>query len=148
MYNIGDTIIIDEEFEYDSVDFYIGNQGTVVGIEQNFIAISWTNKNNPSFHDFNGTSLVNNCWCIPASVLKKKAHVEFLKEANGNPLPEDPRLRGIALKIVQLESKFKRYQELKKSGQLHLLDEDNYEEEEEEEYDEDYDSNDYETVRG
>lgn len=148
MYNIGDTIIIDEEFEYDSVDFYIGNQGTVVGIEQNFIAISWTNKNNSSFHDFNGTSLVNTCWCIPAHVLKKKAHVEFLKEVNGNPLPEDPRLRGIALKIVQLESKFKRYQDLKKSGQLHLLDEDNYEEEVTEEYYEDYDSNDYETVRG
>ena len=148
MYNIGDTIVVDEEFEYDGVDFYAGDQGTIIGIEQNFIGISWINRKEGSFHDFNGLHSTNTCWCIAERILKKKAHVEVLKEANGNPLPEDPRLRGIALKIVQLESKFKRYQELKKSGQLHLLDEDNYEEEEEEEYYEDYDSNDYETVRG
>lgn len=146
MYNIGDTIVVDKIFECDGVNFYSGDRGTIIELEDYYVAISWDNKHDPEFHDYNGLHSTSTCWCILAHVLKKKAHVEFLKEANGNPLPEDPRLRGIALKIVQLESKFKRYQELKKSGQLHLLDEDNYEEEEE--YYEDYDSNDYETVRG
>lgn len=146
MYNIGDTIVVDKIFEYDGIDFFAGDRGTIIEIDRFFIAISWENKHDPEFHDYNGHHSTSTCWCIPDHVLKKKAHVEVLKEANGNPLPEDPRLRGIALKIIQLDNKFKRYQELKKSGQLHLLDKDRVEEEDG--YDEVISLADYETVRG
>lgn len=152
LYNIGDIIIVQETFKHDACTFYVGNRGKVVDnvIFPHYLGIEWLDgKTNRRFHSCGGNCSEHSGYNVDIRLLKLYTSLEPVDTSVvPNPLPTDPRLRGIALKIIQLDTKFKRYQELKKSGQLHLLTEDDEEEEEEDEWEEDYDTEDYETVRG
>ena len=160
MYSIGDIIEVLTRFKYDGVTFNVGDKGKVVNTNRHpsDLGIEWVNKTHNNLHDCGGDCLLGKGYNIDKRLLKSHTILSTLDEQpQGNPLPTDPRLRGIALKIIQLDTKFKRYQELKKSGQLHLLREDD-DEEDEDEWEENYDveeeheeymgDGDYETVRG
>ena len=118
-YDIGDEIKVVKGFNYDNSIFRKGDIGTIVHLEYNeeqdysqyFIQWTHTQKN---FHDCAGYCPMGFGWCVSSEVLD--INTQPLKELiSKNPLPEDPRLRGIALKIIQLEKKFKRKQDAKRS---------------------------------
>ncbi len=142
-FSIGDFFTVLTPFSCDGKVFSTGKQGTILHIEHddwdgsNRYFIEWTHTEN-GFHDCAQRCQSGYGWAIPTEKVDWNCISES-ETATKNPLPENPRLRSIALKIIQLDTKFKRYQELKKSEQLHLLNEDD-------EVEEDYD--DYETVRG
>lgn len=164
MYNLGDIIIVTETFKHDGCIFNIGDKGQVVDLynKRHYIGIHWLDgKKYKEFHSCGGTCPDKSGYNIDLEFLEGYTALDMGEDGvKGNPLPTDPRLRGIALKIIQLDIKFKRYQELKKSGQLYLLneDDDDDDEEDEDEWEEDYDledehieyrgDGDYETVRG
>lgn len=161
MYNLGDIIVVTEKFKHDACTFYVGDRGKVVdiAIASHYLGIEWLDgKISSNFHSCAGTCSKHSGYNVDIRLLELYTSLEAVDTSVVlNPLPTDPRLRGIALKIIQLDDKFKRYQELKKSGQLHLLNEDD-DEEDEDEWEEDYDveeeheeymgDGDYETVRG
>lgn len=136
-FSIGDFFTVLTPFSYDGKDFSPDKQGRILYIEHDVwdgstrYYIEWTHTEN-GFHTCEGRCQSGYGWCIPTEKVDRNC-ISKSETATKNPLPEDPRLRGIALKIIQLETKFKRYQELKKSKQL---------EPKKDEYD------DYETVRG
>lgn len=163
MYNIGDIIVVTETFKHDGCTFKVGDRGKVIdngfASYQHYLGIEWLDgKTYRYFHSCDGNCSKHSGYNIDTRLLELNTSLEAVDTSVvPNPLPTDPRLRGIALKIIQLDCKFKRYQELKKSGQLHLLNEDD-DEEEEDEWEEDYDVEEeyaeymgddaYETVRG
>lgn len=162
MYNLGDIIVVTENFKHDGCTFKLGDRGKVVDnvIFPHYLGIEWLDgKTNKHFHSCGGNCSEHSGYNVDIRLLELNTSLEAVDPSVvPNPLPTDPRLRGIALKIIQLDSKFKRYQELKKSGQLHLLNNEDDNEEDEDEWEEDYDveeeheeymgDGDYETVRG
>ena len=118
-YDIGDEIKVVKGFDYDNSIFRKGDIGTIVHLEydeeqdysQYFIQWTHTQKN---FHDCAGYCPMGFGWCVSSEVLD--SNTQPLEELiSKNPLPDNPRLRGIALKIIQLEKKFKRKQDAKRS---------------------------------
>jgi len=116
-FTIGDHIIVTDDFRFDEVMFREGQTGTIVDInmgedrwEGGTLSIQW-DFSNSHFHSCNG-------YCPTKSgynVTVNRAKIMLAQPSTGNPLPADPRLRGIALKILQMETRFKRRQEAKKA---------------------------------
>jgi hypothetical protein len=119
-YNVGDTIIVTEDFTFDEVDFEIGQTGTIVGIRDNedyydggTLSVQWDFSNH-NFHSCGELCPVGTGY----NVTIKRAKIALTQPSIGNPLPADPRLRGIALKILQMETRFKRRQEAKRTQEV------------------------------
>lgn len=116
-FTIGDPIIVIEDFRFDEVKFKIGQTGTIVDIsigddryEGGTLSIQWDFENG-NFHSCNGACPRGSGYNVTAN----RAKIMLAQPSTGNPLPADPRLRGIALKIIQMETRFKLRQERKKS---------------------------------
>jgi hypothetical protein len=116
-FTIGDHIIVTDDFRFDEVKFKEGQTGTIVDInmgedrwEGGTLSIQW-DFSNGNFHSCNGACPVGTGYNITVN----RAKIALAQPSTGNPLPADPRLRGIALKILQMETRFKRRQEAKKA---------------------------------
>lgn len=119
-FTIGDKIVVTDNFVFDEVKFKVGQTGTIVDInidvsryEGGTLSIQW-DFSNGSFHSCNGTCPARTGY----NVTINKAKIMLQQPSTGNPLPADPRLRGIALKIIQMETRFKLKQERKKSQEV------------------------------
>lgn len=115
-FTIGDKIVVTEDFRFDEVKFIVGQTGTIVSIidEQDYydngtLSIQWDFLNN-NFHSCGDLCPVGTGY----NVSVRRAKIMLAQPSTGNPLPEDPRLRGIALKILQMETRFKQRQLAKK----------------------------------
>lgn len=114
-FTIGDKIVVTDNFVFDEVKFKVGQTGTIVDInidddryEGGTLSIQW-DFSNGSFHSCNGHCPARTGYNVTAN----RAKIMLAQPSTGNPLPADPRLRGIALKILQMETRFKRRQEAK-----------------------------------
>lgn len=121
-YKINDDFVVTQSFEWDGKKFIIGQKGTIKHIPYEEIDdsgmdlryyVEWDHENR-GFHDCGGYCHLHHGWCIASNTLDSNSRLMYESKAV-NPLPEDPRLRGIALKIIQLEKKFKRKQDAKRS---------------------------------
>lgn len=119
-FTIGDKIVVTEDFRFDEVKFKEGQTGTIVDIsigddryEGGTLSIQWDFPNG-SFHSCNGNCPNKSGY----NVTVNRAKIMLAQPSTGNPLPADPRLRGIALKIIQMETRFKRKQEAKKAQEI------------------------------
>ena len=119
-FTIGDKIIVTNDFEFDEVKFKVGQTGTIVNIieeEDRYgggtISIQW-DFGNRRFHSCQGHCPGGTGY----NVTINDAKIALAQPSTGNPLPADPRLRGIALKIIQMETRFKLKQEAKKSQEV------------------------------
>lgn len=115
--NVGDRIVVSANFEFDRAFFTEGMQGTIVNkidesfrTREKFIAVEWDHEDRQQYHTcagyakpFRGFNL-NPTECF---IVKIEDWLNDPSKPKPNPLPEDPRLRGIALKIIQMESRFK-----------------------------------------
>lgn len=120
LYNIGDEFEVISSFKFEGKSFATSRKGIVKEI----IDDDWTKEiryytqwdfKDPGFHDCGGHCTYGYGWCVDSIVLERHTQLILDTSSSANPLPEDPRLRGIALKIIQLEKKFKRKQEAKRS---------------------------------
>jgi hypothetical protein len=119
-FTIGDKIVVTNDFIFDEVKFKVGQTGTIVDInidedryERGTLSIQWDFANG-NFHSCNGTCPAKTGY----NVTVNRAKIMLQQPTTGNPLPEDPRLRGIALKILQMETRFKRRQEAKRTQEV------------------------------
>ena len=116
-FNIGDLIVVTEEFWFDEVKFREGQTGTIVNVaysddkydDGGILSIHW-DFSNGSFHSCNGACPNKSGYNVSVN----RAKIMLAQPSTGNPLPADPRLRGIALKIIQMETRFKQRQLAKK----------------------------------
>lgn len=120
-FTIGDKIIVTEDFRFDEVKFKVGQTGTIIDIKLSHdrytkggtLSIQWDFENH-NFHSCQGLCPLDTGY----NVTINKAKIMLQQPSTGNPLPADPRLRGIALKIIQMETRFKLKQEAKKSQEV------------------------------
>lgn len=115
-FNVGDKVEVTKDFTFEDVSFKEGQTGTVVRVQSKYdISVEWdfTNRN---FHSCGGNSRLGNGYnmdlreCFLGNVT-----LSYLNNNKpGNPLPKDPHQRGICLKIIQMEARFKRKQEQKR----------------------------------
>ena len=114
MYVIGDRIIVTQSFHCDGIKFSPGDSGTIIDlIGGSWMCIQWDFEH-AKFHNHDGKGAKSHCWTIGRE--QGGIVLEEVYSRNGNPLPEDPRLRSIALKILDLERAFKQRQEAKKKS--------------------------------
>jgi hypothetical protein len=108
----GEKVIVTDDFEYDNVTFLAGMTGTVLkfhmdrGVE-GIISIEWDHEDKQNFHTCGGICLSSRGYNLDAYEAKLGP---ITLDVKANPLPEDPRLRGIAIKIKQMETRFKQRQ--------------------------------------
>lgn len=120
-YKIDDEFVVTHSFKWDDMNFRIGQKGTIkhiseenddLGMSLRYF-IEWEHEDR-RFHDCGGYCPLHHGWCIDITRLEGNSKLIYESKAV-NPLPDDPRLRGIALKIIQLERKFKKAQDAKRS---------------------------------
>ena len=120
-YKIDDEFVVTQSFKWDGMNFRIGQKGTikhiseeddVLGMHSRYF-IKWDHEDQ-RLHDCDGYCPLYHGWCIDINMLDGNSKLIYESKAV-NPLPDDPRLRGIALKIIQLERKFKKAQDAKRS---------------------------------
>jgi hypothetical protein len=108
----GERLIVTEDFEYDGTSFIAGMTGTVLkfhmdrGVE-GIISIEWDHEDKQNFHTCGGICLTSRGYNLDAYEAKLGP---LGIDVKANPLPDDPRLRGIAIKIKQMETRFKNKQ--------------------------------------
>lgn len=112
-FNIGDRVI-----PIDVKDLKIFGEGTIVGRYYSRCPpqfddilgyyINFDIKSGPTYNCVIGTIVYSNIYMMHINRFELVG-----QEGSRPPLPEDPRLRGIALKIRELDQKFKRKQEAK-----------------------------------
>jgi hypothetical protein len=107
-YNRGDKVVVTEPFDWDNASFMVGMTGTVLKVHQrhgiNIVSIEWDHEDKVHFHSCGGLCLNNRGYNLNA----ESSSLALASEADmGNPLPDDPRLRGICIKIKQMEHRFK-----------------------------------------
>jgi hypothetical protein len=108
----GERVIVTEDFEYDSATFLTGMTGTVLKFHSDrgiggMISIEWDHEDKQNFHSCGGLSLSYRGYNLDLHEAKLGP---IGVAVDANPLPEDPRLRGIAIKIKQMEARFKTQQ--------------------------------------
>lgn len=121
-YKQGDKIVVTDDFEYDGANFLAGMTGTVLKFHSDkgvggVVSIEWDHEDRLNFHSCCGLSLTNQGFNLEAHKAKLGPIGTDVKV---NPLPDDPRLRGIAIKIKQMETRFKnrQLQKLKEKGEV------------------------------
>lgn len=111
-YKQGDKIVVTEDFQWDSASFIIGMTGTVLKVHiresRKILAIEWDHDDRSNFHSCGGLCRSYRGYNLDQDRCSIALASET--EALGNPLPDDPRLRGIAIKIKQMETRFKNRQ--------------------------------------
>lgn len=117
----GDKIVVTENFDWDSASFLVGMTGTVLKVHDRngikIVSIEWDHEDRQNFHSCGGLSLSRRGYNLNAETCSIALASEA---AMGNPLPDDPRLRGICIKIKQMEHRFKlkQLQKLKEKGEV------------------------------
>jgi len=121
-FNRGDKIVVTDDFECEDVTFLAGMTGTVLKFLSDrgvggIVSIEWDHEDKQNFHSCGGICLTSRGYNLDAF----KARLGPLGiDVKANPLPNDPRLRGIAIKIKQMETRFKnrQLQKLKEKGEV------------------------------
>jgi hypothetical protein len=108
----GERVIVTDDFEYDNVTFIAGMTGTILTFHSDrgvsgIVSIEWDHEDKQNFHTCGGICLNNRGYNLDAYEAKLGPITLDIK---ANPLPDDPRLRGIAIKIKQMETRFKQRQ--------------------------------------
>jgi len=118
----GDKIVVTENFDWDSASFLVGMTGTVLKVHNRndikIVSIEWDHEDRQNFHSCGGLCLSYRGYNLNAETCSLALASD---EADmGNPLPDDPRLRGICIKIKQMEHRFKlkQLQKLKDKEEL------------------------------
>lgn len=111
-FNKGDKIVVTDDFEYDGATFLAGMTGTVLKFHSDrgvggIVSIEWDHEDKQNFHSCGGLSLSHRGYNLDAFEARLGP---IGTDVNANPLPDDPRLRGIAIKIKQMETRFKNRQ--------------------------------------
>ena len=121
-YNRGDKVVVTDDFEYDNVTFLAGMTGTVLKFHTDrgisgIVSIEWDHEDKQNFHSCGGLSILSRGYNLDVFEAKLGPIGVDIK---ANPLPDDPRLRGIAIKIKQMETRFKnrQLQKLKEKGEV------------------------------
>lgn len=119
-YNKGDKIVVTEDFDYDNAIFLTGMTGTVLKFHSDngisgIVTIEWDHEDKQNFHSCGGLCLTHRGYNLDAHYIRLGPVGSDVK---ANPLPTDPRLRSICLKIKQMETRFKlkQLQNLKEKG--------------------------------
>jgi hypothetical protein len=111
-FNKGDKVVVTEDFEYDGTSFIAGMTGTIIKFHPDrgyagIVSILWDHEDKQNFHTCGGL-------CPSSRGYNLDVHESKLgpitTDVKANPLPDDPRLRGIAIKIKQMETRFKQRQ--------------------------------------
>lgn len=112
-FNKGDKVVVTEDFEYDNATFLAGMTGTVLKYHSDrlhvcgIVSIEWDHEDKQNFHSCGGLCLANRGYNLDVFEARLGP---FSVDVQANPLPDDPRLRGIAIKIKQMETRFKNRQ--------------------------------------
>ena len=121
-FNKGDKVVVTDDFEYDNVTFLVGMTGTVLKFHSDrgvsgIVAIEWDHEDKQNFHSCGGLSILSRGYNL--DVFEARLGPIGI-DIKANPLPDDPRLRGIAIKIKQMETRFKnrQLQKLKEKGEV------------------------------
>jgi hypothetical protein len=108
-YNKGDKVVVTDDFEYDGASFIAGMTGTIIKFHSDrgvwgVVSILWDHEDKQNFHTCGGLCPSNRGYNLDVYEAKLGPITLDIK---ANPLPDDPRLRGIAIKIKQMETRFK-----------------------------------------
>jgi hypothetical protein len=108
----GDKIVVTDDFEYDGATFLAGMTGTVLKFHSDrgvggVVSIEWDHEDKQNFHSCGGLCLTHRGYNLDAYEARLGP---IGTDVKANPLPDDPRLRGIAIKIKQMETRFKNRQ--------------------------------------
>jgi hypothetical protein len=119
-FNRGDKVVVTDDFEYDNVTFLAGMTGTVLKFHSDrgvggVVSIEWDHEDKQNFHSCGGLCLTHRGYNLDAFEARLGP---IGTDVKANPLPDDPRLRGIAIKIKQMETRFKRRQEAKRTQEV------------------------------
>jgi hypothetical protein len=111
-FNKGERLVVTEDFEYDSASFIAGMTGTIIKFHPDrgyagIVSILWDHEDKQNFHTCGGLCPSSRGYNLDAYEAKLGPITLDIK---ANPLPDDPRLRGIAIKIKQMETRFKQRQ--------------------------------------
>ena len=111
-YNKGDKIVVTDDFEYDNATFLTGMTGTVLKFHSDrgvggLVSIEWDHEDKQNFHTCGGLCVTSRGYNLDLYDAKLGP---LGIDVKANPLPDDPRLRGIAIKIKQMETRFKNRQ--------------------------------------
>jgi hypothetical protein len=105
----GERVIVTEDFEYDSATFLTGMTGTILKYRPDrgiggMCSIEWDHEDKQNFHSCGGLCPSSRGYNLDLHEAKLGP---ITADVKANPLPDDPRLRGIAIKIKQMETRFK-----------------------------------------
>jgi hypothetical protein len=105
----GERLVVTEDFEYDNASFIAGMTGTIIKFHTDrgisgIVSILWDHEDKQNFHTCGGLCPSNRGYNLDVYEAKLGPITTDIK---ANPLPDDPRLRGIAIKIKQMETRFK-----------------------------------------
>jgi hypothetical protein len=105
----GERVIVTEDFEYDSATFLTGMTGTILKYHPDrgiggMCSIEWDHEDKQNFHSCGGLCPSSRGYNLDLHEAKLGP---ITADVKANPLPDDPRLRGIAIKIKQMETRFK-----------------------------------------
>jgi hypothetical protein len=108
----GERLIVTEDFEYDGASFVTGMTGTILKFHPDrgyagIVSVEWDHDDKQNFHSCGGLCLTHRGYHVDLHDAKLSPITLDIK---ANPLPDDPRLRGIAIKIKQMETRFKQRQ--------------------------------------
>ena len=111
----GERVIVTEDFDYDGASFIAGMTGTILKFHTDrgisgIVSILWDHEDKQNFHTCGGLCLSSRGYNLDVYEAKL-GPIDVAVDAN--PLPDDPRLRGIAIKIKQMETRFKQRQLVK-----------------------------------
>jgi hypothetical protein len=111
-FNKGERLVVTEDFEYDGTSFIAGMTGTILKFHPDrgyagIVSIEWDHEDKQNFHSCGGICLSSRGYNLDVHDAKLGPITLDIK---ANPLPDDPRLRGIAIKIKQMETRFKQRQ--------------------------------------
>jgi len=111
-FNKGERLIVTENFVYDGTSFIAGMTGTVLKYHPDrgyagIVSVEWDHDDKQNLHSCGGLCPSNRGYNLDVHDAKLGP---ISLDIKANPLPDDPRLRGIAIKIKQMETRFKQRQ--------------------------------------
>lgn len=111
-FNKSDKVVVTDDFEYDGATFLAGMTGTVLKFHSDrgvggLVSIEWDHEDKQNFHTCGGLCVDHRGYNLDLYDAKLGP---LGVDVKANPLPDDPRLRGIAIKIKQMETRFKNRQ--------------------------------------